>query len=181
LKLDKIFNDLILITPEVFEDNRGYFFESFNKAKYSEKFGNEVVIIQDNESKSSKGTLRGLHYQIPPYTQAKIVRVVYGEVLDVVVDMRLHSKTFGQWKSVILNDDNKKQLFIPRGYAHGFVVLSDEAIFSYKVDNLYMPDYEKTIIWNDDFLNIDWMIDHSDITLSEKDEQGLSFAEATKI
>jgi len=181
LKLDKIFNDLILITPEVFEDNRGYFFESFNKAKFSEKFGNEVVIIQDNESKSSKGTLRGLHYQIPPYTQAKIVRVVYGEVLDVVVDMRLHSKTFGQWKSVILNDDNKKQLFIPRGYAHGFVVLSDEAIFSYKVDNLYMPDYEKTIIWNDDFLNIDWMIDHSDITLSEKDEQGLSFAEATKI
>ena len=181
MKLDKIFNDLILITPEVFEDNRGYFFESFNKAKYSEKFGNEVVIIQDNESKSSKGTLRGLHYQIPPYTQAKIVRVVYGEVLDVVVDMRLHSKTFGQWKSVILNDDNKKQLFIPRGYAHGFVVLSDEAIFSYKVDNLYMPDYEKTIIWNDDFLNIDWMIDHSDITLSEKDEQGLSFAEATKI
>jgi len=181
LKLDKIFNDLILITPEVFEDNRGYFFESFNKSKYSEKFGNEVVIIQDNESKSSKGTLRGLHYQIPPYTQAKIVRVVYGEVLDVVVDMRLHSKTFGQWKSVILNDDNKKQLFIPRGYAHGFVVLSDEAIFSYKVDNLYMPDYEKTIIWNDDFLNIDWMIDHSDITLSEKDEQGLSFAEATKI
>ena len=158
-----------IIEPKVFEDQRGYFFESYNENTFQEKVMN-TRFIQDNESKSSYGVLRGLHYQLHPFAQSKLVRVIKGKVLDVAVDIRKESPTFGKSIRVELSEDNKKQLFIPRGFAHGYVVLSDEAIFSYKVDNKYAPEYERGIIYNDLELNVNWEIENDDVILSEKDK-----------
>ena len=163
-------SDLIIIEPTVYEDTRGYFFESYNQKKFEEVVG-KISFVQDNESKSSKGVLRGLHFQKPPFDQAKLVRCIKGKVLDVAVDLRKGSKTYGQHISLELSCKNKKQLFIPRGFAHGFLVLSESAIFAYKVDNIYAPDYDEGICWNDSILNISWGIDESKILVSEKDSK----------
>lgn len=157
-----------IIEPKVFEDPRGYFFESFKKEDFENHVG-KVDFIQENESKSSKGVLRGLHYQKGDAAQAKLVRVVKGKVLDVAVDMRKDSTTFGKYVMVELSDANKRQFFVPRGFAHGFLVLSDEAIFSYKVDNVYAPQEEASVRWNDEELAIAWPVDGMDILASEKD------------
>lgn len=161
--------DVFLIEPTIFSDDRGYFIESFRKNYLEEKVGQTLDFVQDNESKSTKGVLRGLHYQIPPYTQAKLVRVISGSVLDVAVDIRESSPTFGQHVSAKLTGENKHQLFIPRGFAHGFVVLSDTAIFSYKVDNYYSPSHDRGILFDDEDLGIDWYVEKNDLRLSEKD------------
>ena len=158
-----------IIEPKIFEDSRGYFFESFNEKVFKEKVCN-TTFIQDNESRSSYGVLRGLHYQLPPCAQSKLVRVIKGKVLDVAVDIRKGSPTFKQWVSVVLNEENKRQFFVPRGFAHGYVVLSEEAIFAYKVDNIYAPEYERGIAYNDLLLKIDWKIKNDDVILSEKDQ-----------
>lgn len=157
-----------VIEPKVFYDQRGYFMESFKQNLFEENIG-KISFIQDNESKSTKGVLRGLHYQTGDYSQAKLVRVLKGKVLDVVVDLRKSSPTFGQYVAVELSEENKKQLFVPRCFAHGFLVLSEEAIFTYKVDNLYAPNYDASILWNDPQIGIDWNFDTKDIILSEKD------------
>lgn len=167
--------DLLIFQPETYSDDRGYFFESYNKSKY-EKFISKSKFIQDNESKSIKGVLRGFHFQKPPYEQAKLVRCVYGEVLDVAVDLRLNSKTYGFHHKVILSGQNKKQFFIPRGFAHAFLVLSDSAIFSYKVDNLYAPDYDSGIIWNDPTLAVNWDFSEKDLIISKKDKKLKNFS-----
>ncbi len=161
--------DLVIIEPVVYGDERGYFFESFKKEEF-EKEIEKINFVQENESKSSKGVLRGLHFQRPPFTQAKLVRAVVGEVLDVAVDIRTDSPTFGQHVAVLLSADNKRQFFVPRGFAHGFIVLSDSAIFQYKVDNVYAPDYDDGIIYNDFDLKIDWKLPAEMIQLSEKDK-----------
>lgn len=158
-----------IIQPNVFKDKRGYFFESFNQKIFNSKLNLDIDFVQDNESLSNKGVLRGLHYQLGEYAQAKLVRVIKGSVLDVVVDIRPDSKTFGEHFSIELTEENKLQLFIPRGFAHGFIVLEDETIFSYKCDNFYNIEYEAGIIYNDDDLNIDWCLSDSDFILSEKD------------
>lgn len=158
-----------IIEPKVFNDERGYFLESFNQKVFNELIGEKIRFVQDNESLSSKGVLRGLHYQKGEHAQAKLVRVVKGKVLDVCVDIRKNSPTFGQYVSVELSEENKKQLFIPRGFAHGFVVLSDKALFSYKCDNFYNKDAESGIIYNDEDLNIDWQLDKKDFIISGKD------------
>lgn len=157
-----------VIEPKVFADSRGYFMESFKQNEFEKHIG-KVDFIQDNESKSSYGVLRGLHYQKGEFSQAKLVRVIKGKVLDVAVDIRKSSPTFGQFVAVELSEENKKQLFIPRGFAHGFVVLSEEAIFTYKVDNLYAPQADAGIIYNDPEIGISWQINTEDILLSEKD------------
>lgn len=162
-----------LIEPKVFSDQRGYFMESFKKDLFEQNIG-QVNFIQDNESKSTKGVLRGLHFQKGDFAQAKLVRALKGSVLDVVVDTRKSSPTFGKHVAVELTEDNKKQLFMPRGMAHGFVVLSDEAVFSYKVDNTYAPAHEATLSWNDPQLNINWILDRSELILSDKDKLGLN-------
>ena len=164
-----------IIQPKVFEDERGYFFESFNQQKFSEHIGTQIKFVQDNESQSKRGVLRGLHFQTPPYAQAKLVRVIKGEVLDVAVDLRKNSPTFGQHQSVLLTEKNKTQFFMPRGFAHGFLVLSDTAIFSYKIDNIYAPDHDTGIIWNDKDFNIDWQFDSDKLILSDKDKTLQSF------
>ena len=161
-------SDLIIIEPTVFGDARGYFLESYNKMKF-EKIIGKISFVQDNESKSSRGVLRGLHFQKPPFEQAKLVRCIKGKVLDVAVDIRKGSKTFGKYVSVELSEENKRQLFIPRGFAHGFLALTEYAIFSYKVDNVYAPKYDAGIKWNDKELNIDWGIEYSQVFVSEKD------------
>lgn len=162
--------DLVVLEPKVFGDDRGYFFEPFKESWFKENVSN-TEFIQDNESKSSRGVLRGIHFQKPPVAQAKLVRVVKGEVLDVAVDLRKDSPTYGEHFSIVLSAENKKQLFVPRGFGHGFSVLSDEAIFLYKVDNIYSPDHEDGIIWNDRTLNIDWGLELNDIKLSDKDQK----------
>ena len=167
-------SDLIIIEPKVFNDSRGYFFEPYNKNKF-DKLISKTNFVQDNESKSIKGVLRGFHFQKPPYEQAKLVRCVYGKVLDVALDIRKNSKTYGKFETVILSGKNKKQLFIPRGFAHAFLVLSDTALFSYKVDNIYNPDSDDGIIWNDMFLDVDWPFEESDLIISEKDKKLVSF------
>lgn len=159
---------VFIIEPRVFHDGRGYFFEAWKQAEFEENVG-KVNFIQDNESKSSYGVLRGLHYQKGDSSQAKLVRVIKGKVLDVAVDIRKSSPTFGQHVAVELSDENKRQFFIPRGFAHGFLVLSDEAIFTYKVDNAYDPKNEASIRWNDEQLGIDWGIDMKDVVTSDKD------------
>lgn len=169
---------LYIIEPKVFGDHRGYFLESYNQALFDQLIG-PSRFIQDNESKSVRGVLRGLHFQLPPFDQSKLVRVVSGEVLDVAVDLRKNSSTFGQHVSVVLNDVNKQQFFIPRGFAHGFVVLSESAIFSYKVDNNYSPESEVSIRWNDPELGIDWGIAESELILSEKDSNAGFFTQFT--
>lgn len=160
--------DVIIIEPKVFGDERGYFFESFSEKKFIENVC-KTRFVQDNESKSKYGVIRGLHFQKPPFAQSKLVRVVQGKVLDVAVDLRKKSPTFGKSVAVELSDENKRQLFIPRGFAHGFAVLSEEVIFQYKCDNYYAPDYEASIRWNDPSLEIDWKILPEKAILSEKD------------
>ena len=162
------FPGLYLIEPKVHGDARGYFFESFLQEKFAAEIG-PVTFVQENESKSGYGVLRGLHFQKPPYSQAKLVRCILGSVFDVVVDLRKGSPTFQKWYGITLSDINKLQLFIPRGFAHGFVVLSEEAIFSYKVDNLYAPSQDAGIRFDDPSLGIDWILPHKDIRLSGKD------------
>lgn len=157
-----------VIEPRVFEDARGYFFEAWKKAEFEANVG-PVEFVQDNESKSSYGVLRGLHYQKGEFSQAKLVRVIKGKVLDVAVDIRKSSPTFGQHVMVELSDENKRQFFIPRGFAHGFLVLSDEAVFTYKVDNVYAPQADAGIRWNDPDLGIEWPIDPAMVQTSEKD------------
>lgn len=159
---------IFIIEPRVFSDTRGYFMEAWKKADFEEHIG-KVDFIQDNESKSTYGVLRGLHYQKGGYAQAKLVRVIKGKVLDVAVDIRKSSPTFGQHIMVELSEENKRQFFIPRGFAHGFLVLSDEAVFTYKVDNVYAPQQEAGIRWNDPDLNIQWPINQKDVVTSEKD------------
>lgn len=166
-----------IIEPKVFEDARGYFFEAWKQADFQKQIG-QVDFIQDNESKSSFGVLRGLHYQKGKYSQAKLVRVIKGRVLDVAVDLRKSSPTFSQYVCVELSEDSKRQLFIPRGFAHGFLVLSDEAIFTYKVDNAYTPAQEAGIRWDDETINISWPIDKDKIVTSEKDLKAYSLADA---
>ena len=163
-------SDVILCKPIVYNDERGYFFETFKKEIFEKFIGNTVNFSQDNEAKSTKGVLRGLHYQLPPHAQSKLVRVVKGKVLDIVVDLRKKSTTFGHHVSLELSDENKDQLYIPKGFAHGYVVLSDEAIFSYKVDNYYNKESERGIIYNDDDLQINWKLSLEELIISDKDK-----------
>ena len=162
--------DVIIIEPKVHGDERGYFVETFRADKLEEFLGYKLNFGQDNESKSSKGVLRGLHYQLPPHAQTKLVRVIQGRVLDVAVDIRRNSPTFGQYVAVELNSDNKKQLLVPRGFAHGFVVLEDDTIFAYKVDNYYSPECDRGIAFDDENLNIDWILKKEELNLSAKDK-----------
>jgi dTDP-4-dehydrorhamnose 3,5-epimerase len=166
-----------IIEPRVFTDARGYFFEAWKREEFEQHIGH-VDFIQDNESKSSKGVLRGLHYQKGELSQAKLVRVIKGKVLDVAVDLRKQSATFGKHVMVELSEDNKRQFFIPRGFAHGFLVLSDEAIFTYKVDNVYAPQAETGIRWNDPTLGIEWPISQDEVLTSEKDLKQPLFKDA---
>ncbi len=168
--------DVILIEPKVFGDERGFFFESFNQAQFEQTIGKPVQFVQDNHSRSAKNVLRGLHFQIQQ-PQGKLVRVVQGEVFDVAVDLRKYSKTFGQWVGEILSADNKRQIWIPEGFAHGFVVLSDTAEFLYKTTDYYAPAHERCILWNDATLAIQWPAGIQPI-LSAKDAQGKPFIEA---
>lgn len=168
---------VVILEPRLFEDARGYFFESFSQRDFEEKVG-RVNFVQDNESKSFYGVLRGLHYQLAPYEQAKLVRVVKGCVWDVNVDLRKDSPTFGKHVAVELSEKNKRQLFIPKGFAHGFAVLSEEVIFQYKCDNYYTPGQEGGIRFDDPELGIDWRIPQKDILCSEKDKQLKSFRES---
>ena len=161
--------DVVIIEPKVHGDSRGYFVETFVSNKLEEFLGYQINFCQDNESKSSKGVLRGLHYQLPPYAQTKLVRVIHGRVLDVAVDIRKNSPTFGQHVAVELSAENKKQLLVPRGFAHGFVVLEDDTIFAYKVDNYYSPECDRGIAFDDKNLNIDWLLNHDELNLSAKD------------
>ena len=161
---------VVIIEPRLFPDARGYFFESFSKREFEEKVG-KIDFVQDNESKSSYGVLRGLHFQKPPYAQSKLVRVVKGAVLDVAVDIRKGSPTYGQHVAVELTEDNHQQFFIPRGFAHGFAVLTDEVIFQYKCDNFYAPASEGAIAWDDPDLGIDWRVPAEKVILSEKDKK----------
>lgn len=158
-----------IIQPQVFKDKRGYFIESFNQKAFNNATGLNIKFVQDNESQSSKGVLRGLHYQRGEYAQAKLVRVINGSVLDVVIDLRPNSKTFGEQVSIELSEDNKMQFFVPRGFAHGFVVLEDETIFSYKCDNYYNKESESGIIYNDEDLDIDWKLPNDELIISDKD------------
>lgn len=170
--------DLLIIEPKVFGDQRGYFMESFNAERFRQATGLDVCFVQDNESLSCRGVVRGLHYQLPPYAQAKLVRVVKGCVWDVVVDLRRSSPTFGRYMAVELTAENKRQLFIPKGLAHGFAVLSEEAIFQYKCDAYYHPEAEGAVAWNDPTLNIPWPIPTEDVILSEKDKYHPLLADA---
>ena len=161
--------DLVIIEPTVHGDSRGYFVETFRQDKLCEFLGFKINFCQDNESKSSKGVLRGLHYQLPPFAQTKLVRVTSGRVLDIAVDIRKGSPTFGQHVAVELNAENKRQLLVPRGFAHGFVVLEDDTVFAYKVDNYYSPECDRGIAFDDENLNIDWILNHNELNLSAKD------------
>lgn len=164
-------NDCYLITPKVFVDERGNFFESFNKNRFHQLTGLDIDFVQDNQSTSQRGVLRGLHFQTGDFQQAKLVRVIKGSVLDVAVDIRPQSKTFGQYFSVVLSAKNNKQLYIPKGFAHGFLVLEDDTIFAYKCDNYYNKASESGIIFNDPSLQIDWGFPESDLIISEKDKE----------
>ncbi|MEJ8553403.1 dTDP-4-dehydrorhamnose 3,5-epimerase [Tepidibacter sp. Z1-5] len=162
--------DLYIIEPKVFGDNRGYFMETYNKKDFNEE-GLYMEFVQDNESKSSKGVLRGLHFQTK-HTQGKLVRATKGEVFDVAVDLRKNSPTYGKWEGVILSEENKRQFYVPEGFAHGFLVLSDEAVFNYKCTDYYAPEYDGGVLWNDPDINIEWPLDGIDkILLSEKDKK----------
>lgn len=171
---------VVIIEPRLFADERGYFFESFSQQRFQELVA-PVHFVQDNESKSSYGVLRGLHFQLPPHAQSKLVRVVRGRVLDVAVDVRVGSPTFGQHVAVELSEDNHRQFFIPRGFAHGFSVLSEEAIFQYKCDNYYAPGAEGAIAWDDPALGIDWRLPKGDILLSDKDSRHPRLSEAPQL
>jgi dTDP-4-dehydrorhamnose 3,5-epimerase len=161
--------DIVLIEPQIFGDARGYFTETFRADKLEEFLRYKINFVQDNESRSSRGVLRGLHYQLPPYSQTKLVRIIEGKILDITVDIRKGSPTFGKHVAVELSGENKRQLFIPRGFAHGFVVLEDDTVFAYKVDNYYSPQCDKGIAFDDSDLKIDWQIPHNELNLSAKD------------
>lgn len=167
-----------IIQPKVYNDSRGYFFESFRQEEFNANVGTDIVFVQDNESKSSYGVLRGLHYQKGEYAQAKLVRVIKGRVVDVAVDIRKNSPTFGKYVMVELSEENKTQLFIPRGFAHGFLVLSDTAIFTYKVDNVYAPQAEASVRYDDPDISIEWPIESDKISVSEKDMKALWLKDA---
>jgi dTDP-4-dehydrorhamnose 3,5-epimerase len=167
---------LLIIEPKVFGDDRGYFFESFSAAAFSKALGQDApVFVQDNESLSKKGVVRGLHFQAPPFAQDKLVRVVRGEVLDVAIDLRHNSPTYGKYFSVLLSGSNKKQFFIPKGFAHGFSVLMDDTVFAYKVSEFYHPEAEQSILFDDAALGIDWRIDTT--LVSDKDRRGVKFSD----
>ena len=168
--------DLLIIEPRIFGDDRGFFFESYNEKSFAEKTGISPKFVQDNHSLSTKNVLRGLHYQIKE-TQGKLVRVISGEVLDIAVDIRRSSPTFGQWASCLLSGENKRQFWVPEGFAHGFVVLSDSAEFLYKTTNYYAPQYDRVILWDDPDLGVDWQLKGEPI-LSDKDKAGKRFKEA---
>jgi dTDP-4-dehydrorhamnose 3,5-epimerase len=174
----QLIEDVILIEPTIHGDDRGYFVETFRQDLLEEAIGCKVNFVQDNESKSTKGVLRGLHYQLPPYTQAKLVRVIKGSVLDVAVDIRKSSLTFGHYVAVELTGDNKHQLFVPHGFAHGFIVLSNSATFAYKVDNYYAPEHDRGIAFDDKELKIDWQLLAEELQLSDKDRSHPSLANA---
>ena len=161
--------DVIMIEPKVFGDDRGYFVETFRADKLEEFLGYKINFCQDNESKSKKGVLRGLHYQLAPFAQTKLVRVIKGKVLDVAVDIRVGSPTFGKYVAVELSEENKRQLLIPRGFAHGFLVLEDDTVFAYKVDNYYSPESDRGILFSDESLGIDWKLSEDELLLSDKD------------
>ena len=171
---------VVIVEPQIFGDRRGYFFESFSLRAFDEAV-RPVRFVQDNESRSSYGVLRGLHFQKPPYAQSKLVRVISGTVLDVAVDIRRGSPTFGRHVAALLDGENKRQLFIPRGFAHGFAVLSDEAVFQYKCDNYYAPGSEGGIAWDDPALAIDWRLPAGEILLSEKDRRHPQLADAPEL
>ena len=168
--------DVVIFEPEVFSDDRGFFFESFNQKIFEKAVGRSVNFVQDNHSKSSKGVLRGLHYQLSPKAQGKLVRVIQGEVFDVAIDLRKSSPTFGIWVAEILTHQNKKQMWIPEGFAHGFLTLSDSAELLYKTSNLYSPSHERSILWNDEKIDIRWPINN--VALSVKDQIASSFEAA---
>ncbi|MEH8149453.1 dTDP-4-dehydrorhamnose 3,5-epimerase [Aeromonas veronii] len=169
--------DVLIFEPKVFGDERGFFFESFNHKLFEEAVGYPVTFVQDNHSKSSKGVLRGLHYQLPPHAQGKLVRCVAGEVFDVAVDIRKSSPTFGQWVGVHLSGENKRQLWIPEGFAHGFVTLSETAEFLYKTTNYYAPQSEGSICWDDPQVGIEWPLE-GEVSLSKKDKGAMKFSSA---
>ncbi len=170
--------DIILFEPKVFKDHRGFFLESYNQKLFQKATGVPPTFVQDNHSQSNRGVLRGLHYQINPQAQGKLVRVIQGEVFDVAVNLRKSSPSFGKWVGEILSAENKKQLWIPKGFAHGFVTLSDTAELLYKVTDYYNKDFERCIHWKDPQIGIDWKIEEKDISLSEKDSQGTSLSKA---
>jgi dTDP-4-dehydrorhamnose 3,5-epimerase len=170
--------DVLLIEPKVFGDARGFFYESFNGKAFDEAVGHHVEFVQDNHSRSSKGVLRGLHYQLPPHAQGKLVRVTRGAVFDVAVDIRKNSPYFGQWVGAELSEDNQKQLWVPPGFAHGFVVTSDSADFLYKTTAYYASQFERSIAWNDPALGIQWPVRDLEVKLSAKDQQGPPLAQA---
>jgi dTDP-4-dehydrorhamnose 3,5-epimerase len=172
-------HDVLLIEPQVFGDDRGFFYESFNQNKFEDAIGKKINFLQDNHSKSVKGVLRGLHYQLTPKAQGKLVRVIQGEVFDVAVDLRQSSPTFGKWVGEIISADNKKQLWIPEGFAHGFLTLSDTAEFLYKTTDFYSPEHERSIIWNDPNINIVWPLEQ--VFLSNKDSKALFFRDLNEI
>lgn len=172
---------VVIIEPHLFEDERGYFYESFNSERFETLTGIKSTFVQDNESCSKRGVIRGLHFQRAPYAQSKLIRVVSGEILDVAVDLRKGSKTFGKHVSVVLSGENRRQLFIPRGFAHGFSVLKGEAIVQYKCDNLYNPSSECAICWNDKTLAIDWQVAANEAIISAKDMANKSLAECGEL
>ena len=174
-------SDIIIIEPKVHKDSRGYFLESFRADKLEDFLGYKINFCQDNESKSSKGVLRGLHYQLAPYAQTKLIRVIKGRVLDVAVDIREGSPTFGKHISIELSSENKKQLLVPRGFAHGFVVLEENTIFSYKVDNYYSSISDRGILFSDEDLDINWILDKSELILSQKDRVQPKLSESDDI
>lgn len=171
--------DVILLQPKIHGDERGYFIETFRQDLFEQAVGHPVSFVQDNESKSVRGVLRGLHFQLPPYAQSKLVRVIAGVVLDIAVDIRVGSPSFGQHVAIELSEENKHQLFIPRGFAHGFVVLSETATFTYKVDNYYSPECDRGLAFDDKQLDIDWKIAKSDLQLSGKDTAQPALTELT--
>jgi len=173
--------EVVIIEPKVFGDDRGYFVETFRKDKLEEFIGYKIDFCQDNESKSKKGVLRGLHYQLPPFAQTKLVRVIKGRVLDVAVDIRKGSPTFGKYVAVELSEENKRQMLIPRGFAHGFLTLEDDTIFAYKVDNYYSPENDRGIAFDDESLNIEWKIPHNELNLSAKDKVQPKLADTNDI
>ena len=184
-KIETEIKSLLIIEPKIFEDSRGFFMESYNYNTFKE-LGIDNVFVQDNISKSSKGVLRGLHFQKNEYAQAKLVYVLRGAVLDIIVDLRKDSETFGKYEAVELNDKNKRMLFIPRGFAHGFLTLEDDTEFIYKCDNFYNPKSEVGIIWNDTDLNIDWNLDkynikEEELIISEKDKKNITFEEYRRV
>jgi len=176
VKIEKTnFKDLLIFQPNIFADERGYFFESFNESKFRVETGMNLTFVQDNQSMSEKGVSKGIHFQVPPKSQAKLIQVVQGAVLDVVVDLRQNQPTFGQHFKIVLSSENKTQLFVPEGFAHGFCVLEDNTIFTYKCTNYYSKENDRSMLWNDPALGIDWEIDHP--IISEKNQEARNFSE----